>query len=195
MKVFSMIGLIFCLAERIKRRILQIIFRPLFASHGRNFWFDPAGSYSFATIYVGDDVYLGVRPNLSASRSKIIIGNKVMFGPEVSVLGGNHSAAIVGRFMYDIKETEKRPEDDKGVIIEDDVWVGTRAIILQGVTIGRGAIVGAGSVVTKSVPPYAIVGGIPARVLRLRWDLETILRHEEMLYPQEKRLKRFEQYG
>lgn len=188
MFVFMIAGRILNLAERVKRRILQTVYRPLFASFGRNFWFDPEGNYSFGTIFVGDDVFLGVRPSLSATRSKIIIGNKVMFGPEVSILGGNHSAAQVGRFMYDIKDADKRPDDDKGVIIEDDVWVGTRAIILHGVTIGRGAIVGAGSVVTKSVPPYAIVGGIPARVLRFRWDVETILRHEEILYAVEKRL-------
>ena len=55
-----------------------------------------------------------------------------------------------------------------GLIIGDDVWIGTRAIILPGVTIGNGVIIGAGAVVTKDVPDYAIVGGVPARVIRLR---------------------------
>jgi acetyltransferase-like isoleucine patch superfamily enzyme len=73
--------------------------------------------------------------------------------------------------------------DDRDVVISDDVWIGTRAIILHGVTIGRGAVVAGGAVVTKNVPPYAIVGGIPARVLRYRWDAETISRHEAILYP------------
>jgi len=138
---------------------------------------------------VGDDVSLGLRPTLSAPRSFIRIGNKVMFGPEVSIRGGNHTTSYLGRFMVDVGNTEKRPEDDKGVVIEDDVWVGTRAIILHGVTVGRGAIVAAGALVTKSVPPYAIVGGIPAKIIRFRWSVADILKHEQALYPAGKRIK------
>ncbi len=166
------------------------MYRPLFASYGRNFRFDPAGEYSFGTIHVGDDVNLGMRPTLNATRSRIHIGNKVIFGPEVVIRGGNHTTSLVGRFVCDITETEKLPTDDSDVMIEDDVWIGTRAIILHGVTIGRGAVVAAGAVVTKNVPPYAIVGGVPARVLRFRWNVETILRHEVLLYPPEERLSR-----
>lgn len=84
--------------------------------------------------------------------------------------------------MKDVGNQDKRPVDDLGVIIEDDVWIGTRAIVLHGVTIGRGAVVAAGSVVTKSVPPYAIVGGVPARLIRFRWGVDTILDHEAHLY-------------
>lgn len=82
--------------------------------------------------------------------------------------------------MISVRDDEKRIEDDPGVVIEDDVWVGTRAIILAGVTIGRGAVVAAGAVVTKSVPPYAIVGGNPARILRMRWSEADIIEHERL---------------
>jgi maltose O-acetyltransferase len=109
-----------------------------------------------------------------------------MFGPYITIIAGNHNTAEIGRFMFDV--TEKRPGDDRDVIIEDDVWVGTRAVILRGVTIGRGSIVAAGSVVTKSVPPYAIVAGCPAKVIKCRWDVETLIQHEEMLYNPELRL-------
>jgi len=164
--------------------------RPLFAHHGRGFRFDPDGVYSFHTILVGDNVNLGLRPVLVATRSKIQIGNNVMFGPEVTIRGGNHRIDLVGRFMNTVSDAEKRPEDDRGVVIEDDVWVGTRAIILHGVTIGRGAVVSAGAVVTRSVPPYGIVYGAPAKVGRFRWDVDTILTHERMLYPPEERYSR-----
>ena len=174
----------------LRRGLLMVAYRPMFASHGRNFRFDPAGDYSYSTIHVGHDVHLGMRPTLNATRSTIRVGNKVIFGPEVTIRGGNHRTDLVGRFMFDITEAEKRPEDDLGVVIEDDVWIGTRAIIMSGVTIGRGAIVGAGAVVTKSVPPYAIVGCVPAKVLRFRWNVETILRHEAILYPAQQRLER-----
>jgi acetyltransferase-like isoleucine patch superfamily enzyme len=171
---------------RVRRRLLMLAYRPLFASHGRNFRFDPLGSYSFATIHVGDDVYLGPRAVLSAPLSAIHIGNKVLFGPEVMILGGDHNTSLVGRFVHDV--IEKRPEDDAPVVIEDDVWVGARAIVLRGVKVGRGAIVAAGAIVTRDVPPYAIVAGTPARVVRFRWDAPTIMRHEASLYPVERRL-------
>jgi acetyltransferase-like isoleucine patch superfamily enzyme len=120
---------------------------------------------------------------LLAALSQIRIGNHVMFGPEVAIIGGNHNTTIPGRFMTQIHD--KTANDDLDVIIEDDVWIGARAIILRGVTIGRGVIVGAGSIVTKSVPPYAIVAGNPAQVIRYRWNAETIIAHEQSLYPPE----------
>jgi acetyltransferase-like isoleucine patch superfamily enzyme len=184
------IGRIIDLVSIIWRRFREDALRPLFAGYGWKFRFDPDGTYSFETITVGNDVNLGQRPILLAPRSHIRIGNHVMFGPEVTIRGGNHRVDLVGRFMTSVTEYEKRPEDDLGVIIEDDVWIGTRAIILDGVTIGRGAIVGAGSVVTKSVPPYTIVAGIPARNIKIRWDVDTILNHEKSLYIAEERLSR-----
>lgn len=183
-------GKIFLLLSRLWRRLRVLCLRPLFASYGYNFRFDPDGTYSFSTISVGDDVSLGQRPVLLATRSHVRIGNHVMFGPEVTIRGGNHRIDVVGHYMKSVTDEEKRPEDDLGVVIEDDVWVGTRAIILHGVTIGRGAVVAAGSVVTRSVPPYSIVAGNPARVLRFRWDVDAILAHEEILYPPDKLLKR-----
>jgi acetyltransferase-like isoleucine patch superfamily enzyme len=176
--------------HRALRRARMLLYRPLFESCGMGFRFDPDGSYSFGNVSVGDDVNLGVRPILMAMHSKIRIGSHVMFGPQVILIGGNHNAKVVGTFMT--KVHEKAPNDDLGITLEDDVWIGARAMILRGVTIGRGAIVGAGSLVSKSVPPYAIVAGSPARVMKFRWDVETILAHEAALYPAEARLGRAE---
>ncbi|MGA2798638.1 MAG: acyltransferase [Thermoguttaceae bacterium] len=180
----------FVLLCKIWRRLLMHLLRPLFAAHGRNFRFDPAGSYTYESISVGDDVFLGTRPTLIAAKSTITIGNKVMFGPEVMIIGGRHNTEVVGQFMADV--TVKRPDDDLGVVIEDDVWIGSRAIVLRGVRIGRGSIVGAGSIVTKDVPPYAIAVGCPAKAVKFRWDVDTIVEHEKLLYPPEKRLSRKE---
>ena len=190
--IYLIINHVINFGKRLNRHIWMFLYRPFFASHGLNFWFDPKGEYSFENIYVGHDVSLGIRPSIKAKHCKIIICNKVMFGPEVNILGGNHNTSIIGRFMVDVGEDEKRPEDDLGVVIEDDVWVGTHAIILPGVTVGRGSIIGAGSVVTKSVPPYAIVGGNPAQLIRFRWNVEEILYHEVQLYPIEKRLSEYD---
>lgn len=181
-----LLGLILFTLQRVSRRLRMVMLRPLFGSYGRNFLFDPDGSYSFSNIYVGDDVSLGWKPVLMAALSEIHIGSHVMFGPEVVLIGGGHNITIPDRFMTQVHE--KTGNEDLGVTIEDDVWVGTRAVILRGVTIGRGSVVGAGSVVTKSVPPYAIAAGNPARVVRYRWDVETIMAHESALYPLEQRL-------
>ena len=162
--------------------LLVLLYRSRFRRRGARFHFDPRGTYSYENIECGDHVSLGDRSTLIATRSRIIIGNHVIFGPEVVIRGGNHRVDLVGRFMDTVTEAEKRPQDDRDVVIGDDVWVGTRAIILHGVTIGRGVVIGAGAVVTRDVPPYAIVAGVPAKVLRFRWDAETIVRHEAILY-------------
>lgn len=173
--------------RRLWCRAKMLFLRPAFRRYGKHFLFDPDGQYTFENIEVGDDVSIGTGAILMATESRIIIGHKVMFGPNVTIIGGNHNTATVGRFMYDVKE--KRPEDDQDVIVEDDVWVGSGAIILKGVRLGRGAIVAAGAVVNKEVLPYTIVGGVPAKIISTRFgDIETILKHEMALYPPEERL-------
>ena len=172
-------GLLLIGARRLSRRLRMLALTPLFRKTGSRFRFDPDGQYSFSTIEVGDDVFLGPGAFLSATESFIHIGNKVMFGPNVTVLGGDHRLDVVGVAMADV--AEKRPEDDRGVTIADDVWVGAGAIVLKGVSIGRGAVVAAGAVVTRDVPPYAIVGGCPARVIRPRFSADDQERHEQLV--------------
>ena len=172
------------LARRGVNCFLCSVYRTQFRRCGKNVKFDAFGQYSFSTISIGDDVYIGKGAKMSARHTTITIGNKCMFGPNVTIRGGNHNTSVIGRYMADV--LEKRPEDDQPVVVDDDVWVGTGAIILKGVTIGRGAIVAAGAVVTKNVEPYSIVGGVPARRLRYRWTAEQIREHERQLYPPEK---------
>lgn len=76
--------------------------------------------------------------------------------------------------------------------MENDVWIGAHVTLLSGVTVGRGAIVAAGAVVTKDVPPYAVVGGVPARVIKFKWSVEEVLEHENALYPPSERFSREE---
>ena len=83
---------------------------------------------------------------------------------------------------------EKLPENDAPVVIEDDVWCGANVTILKGVTIGRGSVVAAGAVVTKSCPPYSIIGGVPAKILKRRFSKEEIIEHERNLFPKDERL-------
>jgi acetyltransferase-like isoleucine patch superfamily enzyme len=166
----------------VAKKAIAGIYRSRFASHGNCFSYDVFGVYTWETISVGNNVNLGYRPVLIASQSRIEIGNNVMFGPQVTIRGGNHRTDLIGRTMVSIKPEEKRPEDDPGVVIEDDVWVGTRAGILAGVRIGEDAIVAAGAVVTQDVAPYSIMAGVPAKAIGRRWDDATIAEHRRTLY-------------
>ncbi len=168
---------IFC-AKAIKR-LKMIQRRCLFKQVGSNFIFDPNDLFSFNTISVGNDVYIGPGAKFSASESSINLGNKIMFGPNVTIMGGDHNISVVGKYMFDVKV--KLPENDLPVIIEDDVWVGCNVTILKGVTIGQGAVVAAGSVVIKSVEAYSIVGGVPAEKISQRFSDIDIARHKKLL--------------
>ncbi len=171
------------------RRLCRVFVRPLFAECGRNVSFNPFDPFSYATIRIGNDVFIPSGARFAAKKG-IFIGNKVMFGANVTIRGGNHNTSVLGKFMADVQE--KRPADDLPVEISDDVWVGANATILKGVRVGRGAIVAAGAVVVKSVPPYAVVGGVPARVIKFRWTVEEILAHEQVLYSEDRRISREE---
>jgi len=107
----------------------------------------------------------------------IEIGNNVIFAPETVIWTSNHN------YESDIAIPYGGPDIKKKVIIEDNVWVGIRCIILPGVTIGEGAIIAAGSVVTKNIEKYSIVGGNPARIIKRR-DIENyeMLKRENKIY-------------
>lgn len=119
------------------------------------------------------------------TEAPLTIGNKVIFGPNPTIITGDHRIDVIGKFIID--SHEKLPENDAPVVIEDDVWTGANITILKGVTIGRGTVVAAGAVVTKSCPPYSIIGGVPAKMLKYRFSIDEILEHEKKLYPENER--------
>ena len=168
-------------------RFLSFFYKKMLRSCGSNVRFSALTSdFTYRNVTIGNDVYIGPHALFLCTESQIFIGNKVLFGPHVTIIGGDHRITDVGRFIYDV--LDKHPEDDQDVHIEDDVWIGTNTTLLKGVTVGRGAVVAAGALVTKDVPPYAIVGGVPAKVLKYRFTPEQIQEHERQLYAEDKRL-------
>lgn len=117
---------------------------------------------SFGTgrgIRIGDRSGVGVNCSI---HGPLTIGDDVMMGPEVVILTNSHKFDRVDITM------NKQGSYVDPVVIGNDVWIGTRSIILPGVKIGNGVIIGAGAVVTKDVPDYAVVGGVPAKIIRYR---------------------------
>lgn len=93
----------------------------------------------------------------------VVIGCDVMIGPHCMLAAGAHDYRQLEVPMRWAKHLEKGP-----IIIEDDVWLGAHVTVTDGVTIGRGSVIGANSVVSRSIPPYAIAAGVPAKVIRYR---------------------------
>lgn len=113
----------------------------------------------------GDGIFLGSGSGLGVNcmvHGPLIIGKNVMMGPDVVILTHTH--------IFDRTDVPmcKQGSTIKKVTIGDDVWIGMRAIIMPGVTIGNGVIIGANAVITKDVPDYAVVGGVPAKVIKYR---------------------------
>ena len=106
-------------------------------------------------LEIGENVRLNYGVSIGAMRS-IRIGNRVRIGPYVM---------LIDTEFHDVYDREKMPPP-RPIVIEDDVWIAAKASVMPGVTIGRGSIVGTSSVVTADVPPFSVVAGIPARVLR-----------------------------
>lgn len=105
------------------------------------------------------------------------VGNNVMIAPFCAFVNSDdHLTHIVGKTMWQSGRGDKFK-----IVIEDDVWVGYGSIVLTPARIGCGSVVAAGSVVTEDIPPYAIVAGVPARVIRMRFTKEEIIEHEHLL--------------
>lgn len=130
-----------------------------------------------------------INATISALNAKFIVKKGCTIATGLNVQTGNH-ARVVGKYVGDISENDKPNGYDHDVVVEEDVWIGSNVTLLSGVTIGRGTTIAAGAVVSKSMPPYCICGGVPAKVIKFYWTIEQILEHEKMLYSDDQRLSR-----
>lgn len=131
---------------------------------------------------------------ISASIGKFILKKYSAAAEGLSVHTGNHMM-VIGKFYRTVTNEDKLNSGevyDKDVIVEEDVWIGCNVTLLSGAHIGRGSIIAAGAVVNKSTPPYAVIGGVPAKFIKFKWSIDEILEHESILYPEEERFTREE---
>ena len=129
------------------------------------------------TVSVGNYTYGPIRVLSTVKKSKLKIGSFCSIAEDVLfILNSDHPTNLISTYPFKARVLNNGSDAcSKGdIIIDDDVWLGARSTIMSGVHIGQGAIVAAGALVTKDVPPYAIVGGVPAKVIKYRFDAETI---------------------
>jgi len=134
-------------------------------------------------MVIEDDVYIGKYCTIECDGR---VGRGTIIGNLVGLVGrADHDHRVVGRLMRDapwIGDADfARPIEENHLDIEGDAWIGFGSIVLSGLTVGRGAVVAAGSVVTSDVPRYAVVAGVPARQVGVRFDADEIERHETAL--------------
>ncbi|MEG1175703.1 MAG: acyltransferase, partial [Ruthenibacterium sp.] len=137
--------------------------------------------FGWENVHVGNNVSFGIQALLMCTRAPIEIRDCVIFGPRVTLITGNHRIDMIGRYISTVTDEEKLAENDQPIVFEGDNWVGANATVLKGVTIGRGAVIASGAVVSKSVPAYSIVGGVPAKVIGTRFDEAQSKEHERLL--------------
>lgn len=165
--------------------------RKKFAYIGDNVILTPPLLGNLNNIYLHENIGIGHHAVLSTPNAKITIKGNCAIAEYLTIHTGDH-ARLVGKFVTDITEVNKPEGYDNDVIIDKDVWIGANVTILRGVHVGRGATIAAGAVVNKDVPPYSIVGGVPAKVIKFYWTIDQIMDHERNLYSENERYSREE---
>jgi len=156
------LNLVFSILDFLPYPIRILIFRLLLGKLGKAVLIDYGTYFRYPSkIEIGNNVAINRGCEFYASHQAkegtILIGNNVAFGPHVKLFAAGHDYNTV-----DLVDTAKP------IVIHDLVWIGGNSTILQGVIIGEGAVIGAGSVVTKNIPPYSIAVGNPAKVIKSR---------------------------
>jgi maltose O-acetyltransferase len=147
--------------SRIIRKVRSSIGTLVFDACGKNINIEKGANFGTGRgISVGSGSGLGINCKV---RGPLEIGDDVMMGPEVLIMTSSHKFDRI-----DIPMSKQGDLPLKKVVIGSDVWIGARVIILPGITIGSGSIIGAGAVVTRDIPPFSVVGGVPARILKTR---------------------------
>lgn len=164
-------------------RFLAFFYKKAMKHCGKGVYLRPMSSdiKGLENLSVGYGTSIPKGSTFYCTNAPLTIGKKVVFGPKPTIITGDHRIDVIGKHIIDVGDGEKLPENDLPVVIEDGVWCGANVTILKGVTIGRGSVVAAGAVVTKSFPPYSIIGGVPAKLIKMRFSEEEIVEHERIL--------------
>ena len=141
-------------------------------------------------MYLDDYCVVQGQTNFISNKGKLIVKKYSVISSGCTIVPGSHKLTVGVPFYL---ATTNHINDDEGdIIIEEDCWVGAGCILLPKCHIGRGAVIGAGSVVKKDVPPYAVVVGVPAKIIATKFTIDEVLKHESILYSPEERMSKIE---
>ena len=146
----------------------------------------PADLKKPQNIYLYEHSRIGCRSTImTTGSSKFIMKRESGAAEGLIVITSNHRQQL-GTFRTGANDDNAY----KDIIVEEDVWIGINVTLLAGAHIGRGAIIGACAVVTKEIPPYAVAVGNPAKVVKFKWSIDDIIKHENQLYDESERIPR-----
>lgn len=175
----------------IKRILYRLFFgtiypRRAFGAMGRGCHIGKSCTLVPRQMYLDDYVIVQNLVNVIASEGKVVVKKYSVISSQCIIIPGLHMAAPGVPFYYQAKE--RVGDENLTICIDEDCWVGAGAILLRHCHLGRGSVVGAGSVVTKDFPPYAVVAGNPAKIIGVKFSKADILAHEAAIYPPEERM-------
>lgn len=170
------------LVGNIKRQIQLNRFKKRWRKTNQKNYTIPTNLFPIQCVRVGDFSYGDLNVVTFSAHHILRVGRFVSIaGNTTFLLDTEHYFNNVSTYPFKVKMLQTQTSESFGkgdIIVDDDVWIGYGTTIMSGVHIGQGAVVAAGAVVTKDVPPYAIVGGVPAKVIKYRFEPEMI---EELL--------------
>lgn len=140
------------------------------------------------TVFLYEDVHIRHGLTVINTCGKVVVKKYTGIAPDCTIVTGNHTPTV------GVPQRIGGPchvnDNEKGVTIDEGVWIGTRVTLLAGAHVGRGAVIGAQSLVNKEIPPYAVAVGSPAKVIASVFTIDQILEHERRLYKPEERFTR-----
>lgn len=156
-----------------------------FGSIGKYCDIVPNKNLVYKNMYLEDHVIIQNDVNFISNKGRLYVKKYSAISSGCILIPGMHVLEVGVPFWLTAKK--HIADEERDIHIAEDCWIGAGAIILPGINVGRGCVVGAGSVVTKDVPDYAVVAGCPARIIASKFSVDEIIEHERSLYPEKDR--------
>ena len=183
----KLIARVISLSSRLSNRLYGSILKSALGYCGKNvILHKPSVCSNPGNLYLYNNTSIMKNWTFLSDTGKFIMKDHSIASTNLVIITGNHNRVLEHTLQESI--ANRLADKEKDIVLEEEVWLGTNVTLLPGITIGRGATVAAGSVVNRDLPPYTLCAGIPAKVKKVYWTEEQIIKHEECVYDPEKRM-------